>query len=229
MKHLLKITALALVSLASVSSHALVVGTAAPDTGNCYPFGCISSDWGGAYEQVYASSQFSGPTSIYSLSFFNTSYNSGSYQLNTGNYSIYLSTTSAAVNGLSSSPLANLGPDETLVYSGTLPTNASNAFGGEFDFLLNTTFSYDPSQGNLLMFVTSNTSSSSGIYLDYDDSGQVSSRLYNGNTDTTALVTGFDLVGSATPTTQSVPEPMSLLLVGAGLAAAAVAGRRARR
>ena len=40
-----------------------------PDTGDCAPFSC---DYDGVYQQVYTSSQFRGPITIYGLDFYNT-------------------------------------------------------------------------------------------------------------------------------------------------------------
>src|ERR1700690_2138574 len=43
-----------------------------PGNGNCFPFGCA---YNGSYQQVYSSSQFSGPMTITALSFYNTQIN----------------------------------------------------------------------------------------------------------------------------------------------------------
>jgi cell wall-associated NlpC family hydrolase len=69
---------------------------------------------------------------------------------------ITLSTTSSGPNSLSSTFANNIGPDETLVYSGplTLSTNSTSSNGTTADFditiPLQTPFFYDPSKGNLL-------------------------------------------------------------------------------
>ena len=121
-----------------------------PTEGNTIPF---SSDSYLDYQQVYASSAFDGPVTIESITFFNTVFDSGQYSLSPNNYSLFLSTTSVAVGGMSSDLADNVGADELLVFSGPPPANSLPGFGGEFVFDLLDSFSYDPSAGNLLLRV----------------------------------------------------------------------------
>ena len=39
-------------------AHALIVGVADPQDGNCFPFGCIN--WAPQYQQIYAANKFPG-------------------------------------------------------------------------------------------------------------------------------------------------------------------------
>jgi PEP-CTERM motif len=207
-----------------VFANDIIIGSSADaGTGNCYPFGCAYS---GEYQQVYTSSQFTtGPVLITGLEFFNTQYDSGATFLNSGNWAISLSTTSADWNTSSTTYANNIGADNTLVFSGDLsqPWSLNNTL----TIALTDPFSYDPSQGNLLMDVnvTGASDSNGDVYFDtngYNDGG------FNGNTITGrdycdicgpvpdgtvdngyGLVTGF--------TTSPVPEPSTLLMLGAGM------------
>jgi hypothetical protein len=188
----------------------LVVGAPAdPGSGNCFPFGC--SSWEPEYQQVYASTDFTGPLTITGLVFYNTQYILG--PANTGTYTIALSTTSAPVDGLNLSDLAaNIGSNNTVVFNTLLPSLS----GGELVIPFSTPFTYDPSGGNLLMDVTSSASGGSA-YLDARDgtaAGLFSRAMTPGccsGTSDYGLVTGF---------TTTIPEPSTwaMLLMGfAGL------------
>jgi len=214
-----------IISLGAEPAHAgLIIGAPGDaGNGNCYPFGCAanslpsdpSNNWGTEYQQVYASTDFSGPITISSLSFYHHNATVFGTGLNTGTYTISLSITSNAVNGLDLTTLSNnfTNPLSTeVVFTGTLP--ASVAFGSQLNFIL-TPFVYDPSLGNLLLDIVSNDAAHSGenTYLDANngDFGSISSRAANG-----AGATGFDSYGLVTGFDE-VPEPGSLVLFGAAL------------
>lgn len=82
----------------------LIVGAPA-NNGNCFPFGCAYSN---LYQQVYASSQFSGPVTITELDFYNTNFNSGATSMNSGNWTISLSTTSVSPTTITANYAMNL-------------------------------------------------------------------------------------------------------------------------
>ena len=130
-----------------------------PGNGNCFPFGCSYS---GEYQQVYSASQFSGPIEIGDLEFYNTKYNSSATSMNSGTWTISLSTTSANWNTLSTTFASNIGANHTVVFSGNLAQPW--AFGDTLHIDLSTPFFYDPTSGNLLMDVfVSGASSPGGI------------------------------------------------------------------
>lgn len=210
--------ALALVVLLAVAmpvSAGIIIGLPADaDDGNCFPFGCSYS---GEYQQVYSRTQFNGPITITNLEFFNTAYNTFTTEMNSGNWAISLSTTSADWNTLSGTFANNIGPNNTLVFSGNL--YQPWAFGDTLHIALTTPFTYNPADGNLLMDVfVSNVSSNGYIYF---DTNGINNGGFNGNTylgrvyhngvvnSGYGLVTGFS--------TGEIPEPASLALVGAGL------------
>ncbi len=126
MKRLLPVilVCVCLVSAIPAAANVTVGLPADAESGNCYPFGCAYS---GEYQQVYASNQFSGPITITNLEFFNKQFNSGATAMNSGTWTISLSTTSADWNTLSGIFSSNIGSNNTQVFSGNL--SQSWAFG----------------------------------------------------------------------------------------------------
>ena len=190
--------------------------------GNCNPFGCGDTLSGGIpsgtrYQQVYSASEFSGTIAITGVTFFLTQLiptDPSSGFLNGGTYTVSLSTTDKAVDGLDLFAFdANVGGDNTEIFSGALP--AFVAFGGSFTLGGAGTFSYDPTLGNLLMDIqiAGITVPSSGrTFLDARNgsAGGIFSRSDNLSTgfDDYGLVTQFD-----TAATAPVPEPSSIVLL----------------
>lgn len=221
-RSILTLTLLACSALATPAIASVVVGAPGDaGSGNCFPFGCAT---GTTYQQVYDASNFSAPLAINSLSFYNTQYNSGTQHVNTGNYTISLSTTSKAVNGLDTTVFANnIGADDLTVFSGDL-SGQTIVFGGRLDIALTSTFNYNPSGGNLLVNITYGGGSAGGVFLDARNGtfGTISSRAQNFGSayDSYGLVTGFDVAGS------TVPEPASWALMVAGFGLVGSALRR---
>lgn len=192
----------------SVRADSVLIG--APATGaNSFPFGGINAAVGDRYQQVYNSALFSGPISINDITFFHTNFPIGD-MLDTADYVISLSTTSAAVNGLDTVNFdANLGADNTLFLS----THLSGIIGSTLD-LMGNTYNYDPSQGNLLLDIKKSNSLGDGtVFLDArnGDFGTDSSRAHD-------FGTGFEGFGLVTefsgPGNNVVPEAGTLLSFG---------------
>jgi hypothetical protein len=207
-----------------------------PNTGNWYPFGCAYSTLGtGEYQQVYTKSLFSGPITITNLEFFNTQFNSGATAMNSGNWAISLSTTSRDWNTLSTTFSSNIGANNTLVFSGD--PSQPWTFGNTLVINLSTPFTYDPSQGNLLMDVVATNTSQIGGSIFFDTNG-VNNNGFNGNTimgrvysdaGGIAVNSGYGLVTEFSTGATAVPEPISLLFLGAGLVGMAVIKRKNRK
>lgn len=172
---------------------------------NVYPFG--DPNYGtfvgiGEYQQLYAASAFSGPVDITGITFFPGSVFPGTIS---GNYSIRLSTTTVALDSLSTAYANNIGADNSLFFSGSV-SGVMTFSGGPF--------LYDPSNGNLLMDVLVVTPN--GVLVDFasGDSLDTSRVAYLGATgqlgqfvERAGLQTQFTFTPAA-----NVPEPSTVLL-----------------
>jgi hypothetical protein len=184
---------------------------------NCIPFGCFLDST--RYQQIYASSQFTGPLLITSILFRPDAEFGGVFSATFSSVDVYLSTTSKAVDGLSATLEDNLGADNTLVRSGvlTLSSSYSGPAGGpkDFDIVINLTapFLYDPDRGNLLLDVIILGSLPVVSPFDaHNATAGTTSRIYGfgvPSMDSIGLVTRFDGVSP-------VPEPGSFVLLTLG-------------
>jgi hypothetical protein len=211
------------------------------DVENAFPFEAVQ--YGVAtqrYQQVYGASAFAsfgGPELITQIAFRPDASDGSAFTSTLANVRIDLSTTNAAVDGLSTTFANNVGANDATVYSGSLTLSSADTgpAGGPkaFDIVINLTtpFLYDPSKGNLLLDVR-NFGGSTGplTYFDADNTfGDATSRVYtfsggvnaataDGGTDSLGLVTQF--------TATAVPEPGTALF---GFALVGVAGISRRR
>jgi hypothetical protein len=235
-KLLLIVCAVGLTAMRASADGTLIVNSPADSgTGNCFPYGCA---YVGEYQQVYASSAFTsgGAITVTKLLFYNTQSNNGATALNSGTWTISLSTTSATPATLSPTFALNIGADNRQVFSGNL--GQPWAFGNTLTLTLSTPFTYNPSAGNLLMdVVASGTAAPSGsVYFDVragSGTGSVTSRDYCNlvGCATGALNIGYGLVtgfafGPAAATAVPAASTLSLILIGLGLFAVAYYARQ---
>jgi hypothetical protein len=175
------------------------------------------------YQQVYAANQFStivGPQTITAIRFRPDSSFGSAFSSTINSIQINLSTTSAAVDALSSTFASNVGGNDTVVFSGALSLSSANIGGPprNFDIVitLTTPFVYNPANGNLLLDVR-NFSAGLTTQMDADSTfGDGTSRAYtfNGNVNSTTADT-TDSVGLVTQFVfAAVPEPSTMILSG---------------
>ena len=110
------------------------------------------------YQQVFSHEEFSGsPVEITEIRFRPDIQFGTAFDATLSNVQINLSTTASPANALSTVFAENVGSDDTIVHSGSLHLSSSATGAGPRDFdiiiSLQTPFTYDPSQGNLLLDV----------------------------------------------------------------------------
>lgn len=232
---LIRVMPLAIIlALPSNAAAALITfGDPGSAEANGFPFGgwYQSSFNADRYQQVYDGALFGGTSAIQSVSFYAFA---GAGTNADGAYTLALSSTSRAVNALSTSMADNVGGDSVTFFSGTLP--AFPAGGGLLTFTLPAPFVFEPAGGNLLLDIQMSgvTDPGQAFYIAHNGSfGTTSSRMVNGDATSTAswgLVTTFDAdpvetAAVATLNRIQVPEPAALVLLALGLASAAGALR----
>jgi hypothetical protein len=164
------------------------------------------------YQQVYLASEFSyvpGPHDITRISFCPDALGGAPFSSSIATIQINLSTTSKTPGDLSATFIDNVGVDDTVVFSGALPLSSSAtgppAGPKDFDIVidLGIPFSYNPSDGNLLLDVRNFTGGVTTVFdaRDFVTGGPspVFARVWGSVGDTTgATDTGTQGVGLVT-------------------------------
>ena len=126
---------------------------------------------------------FAGALAIRELRFRPDSMFGGEFDTTISSIQINLSTTPRSPDGLSVTFAQNVGPDDTVVYSGSLPMSSdfTGPPGGPKDFdmsvRLQTPFTYDPGAGNLLLEIRSFSGSTASALGGQVVGGDSASRL----------------------------------------------------
>ncbi len=177
------------------------------------------------YQQVFAATQFasvSGPHIITQMALRPDAVSGHPFSATISNIQINLSTTVNGPDGLSGTFSNNIGPNDAVVYSGSLSLSSADTgpSGGpkNFDIIINlqTPFLYDPSAGNLLLdvrnFSGEKTTQMDAQYIQGDSVSRAFSQNVSyaaGDTDSIGLVVQFSLV--------PLPEPQASWLVAIGV------------
>lgn len=194
------------------------------NSNNGFPFNI--SDFGvpsQRYQQVYDAGEF--PVSIIEITdirFRPDDVAGNAFAGVLSSIRVDLSTTSAAVSGLSTTFASNVGGDNVTVFSGAWAASSADTGGPprSFDIVLplSTSFFYDPSLGNLLLDVYNFNGGLTTQFDSHSTSGGVMARMFS--TDVNAATGGGDPSGLVTQfeyEVADIPEPATSALLGAGL------------
>ncbi|MEP7222701.1 MAG: PEPxxWA-CTERM sorting domain-containing protein [Novosphingobium sp.] len=234
-------------AIRNIAAVALLVSFAAPasatsvtigntDEGNCYPFSCGATDGLTQYQEQYDKAAFTGPITFNSVQFAqNLAYgpnNGVPYGpiIDSASYDVSFYLSNVTFTGLTDDLSSNLG-----TFLGSLGTFT---LGGPVSNVLNltgNTITYDPSLGqhllmNVNIFNVTGTQGPYGTYQNFfnsDSSNEIVSRAWTGTGGSvgnagSALQTTFAMV-TATPE----PATWAMMVLGFGIAGAALRRRRA--
>jgi hypothetical protein len=184
---------LTLILQMGASADADVIVGAPGNSNNVFPFVIYN----GEYQQAYAAADFSGPITIYGLTFFASPNFAGGIVTIQGTYTISLAYSANPVGSLSTTFANNIGANFTTIFS-----DQSTQSGEKITFPASTPFTYNPSMGPLLLDVVASTQEPHSGALLATSPFPGGERVFGpGLTDNMGLVTNF------------VPGP----IVGAGL------------
>lgn len=214
------------VGFAPPASAQVQVGTPNTVQPNSFPFG--SGVGFTTFQQVYGASLFSGPIDIAAISIYN-SRGTGNFQV--GTFNLFFSTTDVAPTAVTNNPANNrTGPLQafsTVTYAPNTAAPTVTTFEGS-------TFSYDPTAGNLLFEVqfTPIGFNTTAAFFDRVETEDPARSMVGTASDASLFLgtngranSGF--VTTFTAAAAEVPEPGAWMLLALGLSGLALV--RARR
>ena len=198
----------------------------------------LSGSGGFHTQEVFGSGQFSSvPAEIVITQFaFRAAPNTGPMSLSFTSLNISLSTTQYGPNTgfpmvLTDNFATNIGPDNTLVFSGSLDLNSPGCAGSApclFDiiFQLSTPFLYHKNQGRLLLDISGTAASMAGTVDEVEYTFPPGGPVASVSGDPGDATGGFDSGGIIMQIGYTVPEPSMCALVFGGLAVFGALRRR---
>jgi hypothetical protein len=228
MRTLLHTALLSIAGLCSASAQGVVVPNGLANIEGNSSSGNVFTTSFAQMLQVYSASQFGSVAGRVESAAFRLDGATGQNFVGNWNATIYLSTTAHGPDSLSPVFNDNLGPDAAPVFAGSFSIFATNTSAAprlfEMFIPFSNSFFYDPSGGNLSMYMIL---SGGSLNLALDSQNMVGDsvgwvfgpqNLTSGTVDTSGLVTKFGF----TP----VPEPSAWMIAVAGLLIGAAFRRR---